>query len=76
VEGFTTPFGRLREVPPEVETAAGKEPALLVVKVASSKIGILSTSVDLHSYVSLLINEIATDMEKLYEINNEINKVK
>jgi len=40
----------------EVETVAGVEPALLPMKVASSKTGILSTSVDLQNFIHKLSN--------------------
>lgn len=44
---FATPLGREIEAPPEVETDGGTEPALLLLKVASSRTGILSTNEDL-----------------------------
>jgi hypothetical protein len=47
--GLATPFGRLTEGVVAVEAAPGKDPALLPMKVASSKTGILSTRVDLHN---------------------------
>jgi hypothetical protein len=52
---LTTPFGRLTEGPVGVETASSKDPALLALKVASSKTGILSTSVELHVDKKILI---------------------
>lgn len=45
--GLATPFGILTEGTVGVEAVPGKDPALLPTKVASSKTGILSTSVDL-----------------------------
>lgn len=47
--GLATPFERFNEGAVAVEVAPGKDPALLPMKVASSKTGILSTRVDLHN---------------------------
>lgn len=52
--GLATPLGSFGGAPCEVETAAGTEPALLPLKVASSSTGILSTKADLKNASRIL----------------------